>query len=128
MCTSYKNFEDHQLITFQLFILHVWLRVTDEGFITRNALMVHTVNLIRLKWCIHLSRSLYLNFNKLFYDLLGMIINLGPCTLFVTLSAADLKWTDTLSILAKQHGKNLSVEEVRDLSWETDQHTSEKIL
>ena len=37
-------------------------------------------------------------FNKLFYDLLGMIRNLGPCTWFVTLSAADLKWTDTLII------------------------------
>ena len=41
-----------------------------------------------------------------------MIRNLGPCTWFVTLSAADLKWTDTLSIIAKQ------LEEVRDLSWD----------
>ena len=31
-----------------------------RGFSTRNAHMVHIVNLIRLKWCIHLSRSLYL--------------------------------------------------------------------
>ena len=29
------------------------------------AYMVHIVNLIRLKWCIHLSRSLFLNFNYL---------------------------------------------------------------
>ena len=28
---------------------------------TRNAPMVHIINLIRLKWCIHFSRSLYLN-------------------------------------------------------------------
>lgn len=34
-------------------------------------------------------------FNKLFLDLLGMIRHLGPCTWFIKLSAADLKWTDT---------------------------------
>ena len=32
-----------------------------RGFSTRNAHMVHIVNLFRLKWCIHLSRSLFLN-------------------------------------------------------------------
>ena len=32
------------------------------GFSTRNAHMVHIVNLIRLKWCIHLRRSFYCNF------------------------------------------------------------------
>ena len=32
-----------------------------RGFSTRNAHMIHIVNLFRLKWCIHLSRSLYLN-------------------------------------------------------------------
>ena len=36
-----------------------------RGFSTRNAHMVHIVNLFRLKWCIHLSRSLYLNLNNL---------------------------------------------------------------
>ena len=36
-----------------------------RGFTTRNAHMVHIVNLIRLKWCIHLSRSLYLNISGL---------------------------------------------------------------
>ena len=39
--------------------------VIDNIYICRNAHMVHIVNLIRLKWCIHLSRSLYLNFNYL---------------------------------------------------------------
>ena len=32
------------------------------GFSTRNAHIVHIVNLIRLKWCILLSRSFYLNY------------------------------------------------------------------
>ena len=36
-----------------------------RGFSTRNAHMVHIVNLIRLKMGVHLSRSLYLNFNYL---------------------------------------------------------------
>ena len=36
----------------------------------------------------------------------------------MTLSAAVLKWTDTLTIIAKQLRKNLSVEELRDLSWD----------
>ena len=36
-----------------------------RGFSTRNAHMVHIVNLIRLKWCIHLSKSLYLNYQFL---------------------------------------------------------------
>lgn len=57
-------------------------------------------------------------FNKMFYDLLGMIRQLGPCTWFLTLSAADLKWTDTIKVLAQQQGKDLSDEDIENLSWE----------
>lgn len=35
-------------------------------------------------------------FNKMLYDLFAMIRQLGPCTWFVTLSAADLKWPDNI--------------------------------
>ena len=56
-------------------------------------------------------------FNKLFYDLLGMIRQLGPCTWFVTLSAADLKWPDTIKIISEQQGKNLTDEDIQQLSW-----------
>lgn len=52
------------------------------------------------------------------YDLLGMIRQLGPCTLFLTLSAADLKWTDTMKVIAQQQGNVLSDEEIENLSWE----------
>ncbi|XP_062600070.1 uncharacterized protein LOC134261665 [Saccostrea cucullata] len=52
------------------------------------------------------------------YDLLGMIRQLGPCTWFLTLSAADLKWSDTIKVLAQQQGKTLSDDEINDLSWE----------
>ena len=35
-------------------------------------------------------------FNKMLYDLLGMIRWLGTCTWFLALSSADLKWKDTI--------------------------------
>ena len=47
-----------------------------------------------------------------------MIRQLGPFTWFITLSAADLRWHDTISIIAKQQGKTLSDEEIDNLSWE----------
>jgi hypothetical protein len=43
-------------------------------------------------------------FNKMLYDLLGMIRRLGTCTWFLTLSSADLKWKDTIQVIAAQHG------------------------
>ncbi|MES9883787.1 MAG: hypothetical protein ABW185_23285, partial [Sedimenticola sp.] len=57
-------------------------------------------------------------FNKMLYDLLGMIRQLGACTWFITLSAADLKWTDTIRVIACQRGQILGDEEVHNLSWE----------
>ena len=57
-------------------------------------------------------------FNKLLYDLLGMVRQLGNCTWFLTLSAADLKWTDTIQIIAAQNGQHLSDQEVDSLTWE----------
>ena len=52
------------------------------------------------------------------YDLLGMIRQLGACTWFITLSSADLKWIDTIKIIARQQGTELSNEEIQNLSWE----------
>ena len=57
-------------------------------------------------------------FNKLLYDLLGMIRQLGPCTWFITLSSADLKWKDTLRIIGQQQGRELSDADIDKLSWE----------
>ena len=53
------------VITFQLFILHVWLRITDEGSVPEMRIWSITLIYSDSKWCIHLSRSLYLNFNYL---------------------------------------------------------------
>jgi hypothetical protein len=38
--------------------------------------------------------------------------------LFLTLSAADLKWTDTMKVIAQQQWNVLSDEEIENLSWE----------
>lgn len=77
--------------------------------IVRNDLGIHFLQKIR-------GSPAY--FNKLFYDLLGMIRQLGPCTWFITLSAADLKWPDTIKVIAKQQGIQLTDEDVLGLSWE----------
>ena len=57
-------------------------------------------------------------YNKLLLDLLGMVRQLGNCTWFLTLSAADLKWTDTIQIIAAQNGQHLSDQDVENLTWE----------
>ena len=61
-------------------------------------------------------------YNKLLYDLLGMIRQLGPCTWFITLSAADLKWPDTIRVIAKQQGRFLSDDDIAKMSWEEGCH------
>ena len=61
-------------------------------------------------------------YNKLLYDLLGMIRQLGPCTWFITLSAADLKWPDTIRVIAKQQGRFLSDDDIAKMSWEERCH------
>ena len=50
---------------FNLFDYFLWLRITDEGSIPE--MRIWSILLIKsdLKWCIHLSRSLYLYFNYL---------------------------------------------------------------
>ena len=53
------------VITFQLFILHVWLRITDEGSVPE--MRIWSIMLIGsdLEWCIKLGRGLFLYFNYL---------------------------------------------------------------
>ena len=50
------------VITFQLFILHVLLRVTDEGSVSEMRIWSISLIYFNQKWCKHLSRSLYWNF------------------------------------------------------------------
>jgi hypothetical protein len=43
--------------------------------------------------------------------------------LFLTLSAADLKRIDTISVIAKRQGKHLRNEDIQNLSWERNANT-----
>ena len=55
-------------IIFQPFLNNsVWLRITDEGSVPE--MRIWSILLIKsdLKWCIHLSRSLFLNTNRYSY-------------------------------------------------------------
>ena len=47
-----------------------------------------------------------------------MIRQLGTPTWFFTLSAADMKWPDMVSTIAKQHGVHYTDEEIETLSFE----------
>ncbi len=52
------------------------------------------------------------------FKLLAAVKQLGLFTWFLTLSAADLRWPDTIQAIARQQGKNLTDEEVEEMSWE----------
>ena len=55
---------------------------------------------------------------KVHYEVLAMIRQLGIPTWFLTLSAADMKWPEVIQIIARQYGTILSDEQVSSLSWE----------
>ena len=59
---------------------------------------------------------------KLLSDLLAMIRQLGSFTFFLTLSAADLRWPDTISVIASQYNVALTEEDVKNMSWEERCH------
>ena len=57
-------------------------------------------------------------FQNLFYDVLGMMRQLGLPTWFFTVSAADMQWPDLLQTIARQYGTILSDDDVKNLSYE----------
>ena len=59
---------------------------------------------------------------KLLSDLLVMIRQLGSFTFFLTLSAADLRWPETISVIASQYNVTLTEEDVKNMSWEERCH------
>ena len=101
--------------------LSIALRKGKQTDVTAGDLKNRVESLIRNDLGIHFLQNIRGSpafFNKLLYDLLGMIRQLGPCTWFVTLSAADLKWKDTIRIIAAQQGQTLTDQEIDDLTWE----------
>ena len=57
-------------------------------------------------------------FQKVMYDVLAMIRQLGLPTWFFTLSAADMQWPDVIQTIAKQYGSTFTDEEVAAMSFE----------
>ena len=101
--------------------LSIALRKGKQTDVTAGDLKNRVESLIRNDLGIHFLQNIRGSpafFNKLLYDLLGMIRQLGPCTWFVTLSAADLKWKDTIRIIAAQQGQTLTDQEIDSLTWE----------
>ena len=58
------------------------------------------------------------DFQRVMYDVLGMIRQLGIPTWFLTLSAADMQWPDVIQIIARQYGTTLTDEDVKTMSFE----------
>ena len=57
-------------------------------------------------------------FQKVMYDVLGMIRQLGLPTWFLTLSAADMQWPDVIQSIARQYGTTFTDEDVHSMSFE----------
>jgi len=53
---------------------------------------------------------------KVFYDVLAMVRQLGCPTWFISLSAADHHWPELLRLLASKRGKPLTDEDIKQLS------------
>ena len=57
-------------------------------------------------------------FQRVMYEVLGMIRQLGLPTWFLTLSAADMQWPDVIQTIARQYGTILSDDDVKGMSFE----------
>ena len=66
----------------------------------------------------HFLKNVRAYFQKVMYDVLGMIRQLGLPTWFLTLSAADMQWPDVFQTIARQYGTTLTEEDVKSMSFE----------
>ena len=57
-------------------------------------------------------------FQRVMYDVLAMIRQLGLPTWFLTLSAADMQWPDVIITIAKQYGYIFTDQEVAVMSFD----------
>uniref|UniRef100_A0A1X7UC67 Helitron helicase-like domain-containing protein n=1 Tax=Amphimedon queenslandica TaxID=400682 RepID=A0A1X7UC67_AMPQE len=55
---------------------------------------------------------------RTFYDLLAMVRQSGTPTWFLTLTAADMKWLDLISVIARQHGVTYTDKDINRLSFD----------
>ena len=54
---------------------------------------------------------------KFLHEVLAMVKQLGIPTFFLTLSCADLRWNELISIIAKLNGLNISEEDIDQMSY-----------
>ena len=54
---------------------------------------------------------------KFLFEVLAMVKQLGLPTFFMTLSCADLRWNELISIISKLKGENLSEDDIRNMSY-----------
>lgn len=57
-------------------------------------------------------------YQRTFYELLAMIRQLCTPTWFLTLTAADLKWADIISTIARQYGVTYTDDDLAKLSFQ----------
>ena len=55
---------------------------------------------------------------RVLYDVLAMVRQLGVPTWFLTLSAADMQWPEIIQSIAHQHGKVYTNDEIAAMAWE----------
>ena len=66
------------VITYQLFILNVWLRITDEDSVPEMSIWSISRIYSDWKWRIHLSKSLFLNWHEILLEFLQKVFQ--KCT------------------------------------------------
>lgn len=54
---------------------------------------------------------------KFLQEVLAMVKQLGPPTFFLTLSCADLRWNELVSIICKLKGRNMSDDEINSIDY-----------
>ena len=64
---GFSLFRHFWAITFNFWIIIVWLRITDEGSLPEMRILFILLIEFDLNWCIHLSRSLFLYSSTLRY-------------------------------------------------------------
>ena len=52
------------------------------------------------------------------YEVIAMVKQLGTPTWIMTLSCAHLRWPDLLKIVARTQGKDISDEQIDDMSYQ----------
>ena len=54
---------------------------------------------------------------RFLFEVLAMVKQLGLPTFFMTLTCADLRWNELVSIISKLNGLNLSEDDIKNLDY-----------